>query len=206
MAGLKAGERYKLFTGLVVPRPIAFVSTRGRDGRLNAAPFSFFNVMSSDPPTVVLGINSRPDGPKDSFRNIVETGDFVINIVDSGLVTAMNLCSVDAAPEIDEIALAGLTPVDALVVKAPRIAEAPAHLECRLTQTIPLTQSRALLVGEILHVQADDRVIDAGYRIDARRLDAVGRLGGPQYVHTRDLFELPRPDPEEVLAGRASRP
>ncbi len=193
LAGLSAAERYKLLIGLVVPRPIAFVSTRSADGRHNAAPFSFFNLFAETPPTVVLGINDRARGPKDSARNIEATGAFVVNVVSAALLEQVNLCSAELPPEADEIALAGLTAVPAAAVAAPRIAEAPASLECRLTQIIAIGPARRLVIGEIVHVHLREGLLGPGWKVDPAALDAIGRLGGPWYARTRDLIRLDRP-------------
>jgi len=198
---VKAEERYKVLMGLVVPRPIAFVSTRARDGSVNVAPFSFFNIMCVDPPTIVVGVNHRPSGRKDTYRNIEETGEFVINIVSGGIAEAMNRCSLESPSDIDEFDLSGLTPVPSAVVKAPRVKEAPAHLECKLNQLVSISPTRKLIIGNIVHVQADDGIVGPTYRIDQHKLDAVGRMGGNAYTRTnKDIFVMERPDTEAVLA------
>ncbi len=199
MAAMAASDRYKLLTAVIVPRPIAFVSTRSADGRFNAAPFSFFNIFGDDPPTVVLGINNRAGGRKDTDLNIHATGDYVINVVTAGIVEAMNLCSADLPPEADEFALSGLTPAPSVRVAAPRIAESPVNLECRHVQTIDLGPGRRMIVGEIVHIQIRDALVGAGFRIDQAAIDAVGRFGGPWYTRTRDMFQLERPTAEAVL-------
>lgn len=198
-------ERYKILTGLVVPRPIAFVSTISTDGRFNAAPFSFFNVMAATPATVIVGINRREGVKKDSFVNIEETGEFVLNIVSGAIAQAMNQCSIEAPPEFDEFAFTGLTPAASRVVKAPRIAEAPAHLECRLSQLVTIAPGRHLVVGTVVHAQVDDAVIDSSYSIDQLKLDPIGRMGGPHYTRTRELFAMARPDTAALLAEFAAR-
>ena len=142
---------------------------------------------------MVLGINDRAGGRKDSARNIEATGVFVVNIVSAALLEQVNLCSAELPAEIDEIALAGLTPVPAAAVAAPRIAEAPASLECRLAQIIALGATRRLVIGEIVHVHLRDGLLGPGWKIDPVALDAVGRLGGPWYARTRDLIRLDRP-------------
>ncbi len=186
-------ERYKLVTGAVVPRPIAFVSSLSAEGLPNAAPFSFFNAFGASPPVVVLGINTRPGGHKDSYNNILATRDFVINVVDYPLVERMNACSGDYGPEVDEAALTGLTLVPSVAVKAPRIAGSPIHLECVFTQTVEAAPGRMLVLGEVVHIHAEDAVLRNGTTIDQHKLDSVGRMGGPWYCRTTDMFALERP-------------
>lgn len=186
-------DRYKILTSAVVPRPIAFVSSLSASGILNAAPFSFFNVFGADPAALVLGVNRRPGGQKDTYQNIVETGDFVINIVNFALAQRMNACSADVAPIVDEFELSGLTPQPSVLVRAPRIAQSPIQFECRLTQTVEVAAGRALILGEVLYVHVADEVLDDGGTIDQAKLDAVGRMGGHWYARTRDLFAMARP-------------
>lgn len=189
---LSPESRYKLLTGLVVPRPIAFVSSLSAEGVRNAAPFSFFNIFGATPAIAVLGINLRGDTHKDSFANILATKDFVINVVDAALAPIANAASADFGPEVDEFAAAGLTALPAVMVSAPRIAESPAHLECRFLQTVPLGGERALIVAEVIYVHVRDALLD-GVKVDQGALDAVGRMGGPDYSYTRDRFPLVRP-------------
>lgn len=189
-------EASKLLIGLVAPRPIGFVTTLNGDGSLNAGPYSFFNALSSSPCIVGLGIEMRPDrSDKDTARNILERREFVVNVVDDALAEAMNVCAIAFPEGEDEAAAAGLTPVPSETVSVPRIAEAPAHLECRLWQAIPVTAKRIIVLGEVLHmaIRADAVDPDRHY-VDADRLDAVGRLGGLSYARTRDQFALDRID------------
>lgn len=193
MDGMAAIDRYKLITGLVVPRPIAFVSTMSEDGVANAAPFSFFNAFGASPPVVVLGINSRPTGAKDSYKNIVATGEFVINIATAAIAEQVNAASGDYACGVDEFDRTGLSQAPSKIVKPPRIAESPANLECRLLQALPLKGGpSALLIGEIVLIHVRDELLD-GSKVDQNRLDAIGRMGGPVYSYTRDTFAMERP-------------
>lgn len=205
LQSLEPRERYKLLIGIVVPRPIALVTTRGADGRLNAAPFSFFNVMSHDPPVVVLGIEQRPNAsPKDTVRNIRETREFVVNIVDETIAEAMNICAIDFPEGTDELAEAGLTTAPATTVTVPRIAESPANLECRLLQELRIggSDARSIIVGEVHHVRIRDDVVDGARRIDQDRLQAVGRIAA-SYVHLNERFEMPRISIDEWQARKA---
>jgi len=202
---IKAEDRYKILMGLIVPRPIAFISTRSSDGHFNAAPFSFFNIMAADPPTVVIGINHRPSGCKDTYSNIQATGEFVINIVSGTIAGAMNQCSLESPTGIDEFDLSGLTPEASMVVRAPRVKEAPANLECRLSQMVSISPTRKIIVGTIVHISAADAIVGPTYRIDQNKLDAVGRMGGSMYARTNNLFSMERPDTEAVLSEYGKR-
>lgn len=203
---IKTEERYKVFMGLVVPRPIAFVSTRGPDGRFNAAPFSFFNIMCGNPATIVIGINHRPGGKKDTYLNVEATGEFVVNVVSGRIAEAMNRCSAESPSDIDEFDLSGLTPAPSVMVGAPRVKEAPAHLECKLSQLVSISEVHKLIIANIVHVQAEDGIVGPTYRIDQERLDAVGRMGGDIYTRTnKELFVMKRPDTDAVLAEYVKR-
>jgi flavin reductase (DIM6/NTAB) family NADH-FMN oxidoreductase RutF len=137
---LPAQDRYKLLCALVVPRPIALVTTLGPGGIVNAAPFSFFNVFAEDPPLVVLGLEVRPDGSlKDTSAHIRDSGAFTVNLVDEALAERMNICSVDFPPGTSELDAAGLTAAPSAAVLVPRIAEAVASLECRHYQTLEVS-------------------------------------------------------------------
>jgi flavin reductase (DIM6/NTAB) family NADH-FMN oxidoreductase RutF len=193
-------DRYKILTAVVVPRPIAWISTRSREGLINAAPFSFFNAVGADPALVAVGIGNRGRGiPKDTARNIRETGEFVINLVTEANAAAMNLTAAEFEPGVDELAKAGLTALDSIQVKAPRIAESPVHLECREVQTIEIGRNRVVM-GEVVEVHIEDAYFD-GERmyVAAEKLAAVGRMHGRGwYARSSDLFEIPRVKPEDV--------
>jgi flavin reductase (DIM6/NTAB) family NADH-FMN oxidoreductase RutF len=203
-AALAPRDRYKLLTALVVPRPIALVTSRSREGVLNAAPYSFFNVFSQEPALVVLGIDHRaPRSQKDTARNIAETREFVVNLVDEAIVEAMNVCAVDFPPEESEIAAAGFTPAASGTVTVPRLAEAPAALECRLFVTLNPGQGRELVVGEVVAIHARDGIVDpTSLRVDWQRYHPVGRLYANFYCRTRDVFEIVRRTYAEWQAQR----
>jgi flavin reductase (DIM6/NTAB) family NADH-FMN oxidoreductase RutF len=194
LAELSAAERYKLLGGLVVPRPIALVTTRGPEGRVNAAPFSFFNVFAEEPPLVVLGLGISPlGGAKDTTVNIRETGEFVINLVDEPIAEAMNLCAIDFPPEISETEIAGFDLVASDEVAPPRIAQAPVNLECRRYLTLQAARERYLVIGEVVVAHVREGVVDpATLRVDRDAYAPIGRLFGGGYVRTRDRFEMPR--------------
>lgn len=195
-ATLSPAERYKLLASTVLPRPIAWMVTQDLHGRLNAAPFSFFNVFGQDPAIVIIGIGGRaPGDAKDTGRNIRETGEFVVNLVAHENLRQMNITAIDFPPEIDEIAEAGLTTAPSVKVKPPRIAESPVALECRRFMLIDLNVNRTLVLGEVLamHIR-DDCMADAErLYVDSPKLDLVGRMhGSGWYARTTALEELPR--------------
>jgi len=193
---LTVQDRYKLLVSTVVPRPIAWVVTQDSGGRLNAAPYSFFNVFSADPPVVVFGIGGRKPGDvKDTGQNIRETGQFTVCLVNQDAAQAMNITAIDFPPEVDELSQAGLTTVASTRIKPPRIAESPVALECERFLIVELNTDRALVLGRVvaMHVR-DDCVLDAQRcHIDTPKLDLIGRLhGGGWYTRTTDRFEMPR--------------
>lgn len=204
-ARLSPRDRYKLLIGTVVPRPIAWVTTIGPAGRPNAAPYSFFNCLSADPAIVALGIEFRPDGaPKDTGRNIRESGCFTVNIVSDALVAAMNVCAVPFPPEVDELEKAGLALLPGTAVASPRIATAPAALECRLHSFLEIGNSREIVLGEVVHAHLRADAVDERLHVDPAVLDAVGRMGGHGYARTRDRFDLPTMSVAQFTAARAA--
>jgi flavin reductase (DIM6/NTAB) family NADH-FMN oxidoreductase RutF len=205
-ADLEPRQRYKLLGGLVVPRPIALVTTLGPGGVVNAAPFSFFNVFSEDPAIIALGVSHRPDGtPKDTARNIQATGEFVVNLVDEAIAEAMNVTAVDFPPGESEPEAAGLELAPSLQVKPPRLAAAPAALECRRTVGLMFGANRELLIGEVLGVHVRSGIIDPQtLNVDFAALRPVGRLSGNGYARQRDTFELRRITYAEWRARRGN--
>ena len=172
---------YNLLIGLVAPRPIALVTSMNEHGALNAAPFSAYNYLCTDPPIVGLGVTNRPNNdivPKDTARNIRRTGEFVINVVTEDLAQQMNICATDFPPETDELQMANLDTVPSSIVKVPRIAEAHAALECSEFTTMEIGRSRIIL-GRIVSIFVDDKYIDpAGPYVRAEELHAIGRMNG----------------------------
>jgi flavin reductase (DIM6/NTAB) family NADH-FMN oxidoreductase RutF len=193
-AELAPGERYKLLGGLVVPRPIALVTTRDRDGRDNAAPFSFFNVLAEEPPLIVLGLGVNASGSaKDTTNNIRDSGEFVVNLVDEPIAEAMNLCAIDVPPGVSEVDLAGFSLLPSEAVTAGRIAEAPVSMECTRYVTLQPGPERYLVLGEVRMLHVRDGLIDpTTLRVDRDAYAPIGRLFGSGYARTRDRFELPR--------------
>ncbi len=203
LAKLNNKDRYKLLTSTIIPRPIALISTVDEDGVLNAAPYSFFNAFSEDPPVCVIGIQRRPDlRPKDTARLIRDGGEFVVNMVDMSIAEGMNITAIDFDPEIDEFDLAGFTPVASTKIKPPRIGEAPVAFECRRTVTLQLSAERDLVVAEMLHMHVRDGLIDPEtLYLDREKYDVVGRLYADLYAPLRDVFSLQRWEPDAWLAA-----
>jgi flavin reductase (DIM6/NTAB) family NADH-FMN oxidoreductase RutF len=193
LARLPVQERYKLLIGLVIPRPIAWVSTWSEHGVANCAPFSFFNVISEEPPLCILSFNRRSDGAmKHTLKNIRRTGEFVVNLADEGTANAMHASSAELPESESEFAASGLTPVPAAMVKHPRIGEAAASLECRVERRIEFGPEREMVVGEILLIHAREGIVDPKTkRISEERYRPVGRLYASRYCTTRQRFDLP---------------
>lgn len=195
---------YKLMAGIIVPRPIALVSTTDRNGVANLAPFSFFSGVGSNPPTVLFcpalrepleSALGRPEMRKDTLRNVEETGEFVINIVDESMAAAANATAAEVPFDVDEFELASFTPVASEVVRPPRVAESPAQMECRLLQVIYTNRTPAsgvIVLGEIVRFHIRENLVQ-DFRVDPAALDAVGRMAGTTWVRTHDRFDLTRP-------------
>ena len=182
---------YKLLIGAVVPRPIAWVSSRSRDGVLNLAPYSFFNAVSREPPMLAISIGPRTSGedyPKDTLTNLRESQEFVINIVSVALANAMHETSINYPPEVDEFERAGLTPAPCVVVDTPRVAEAKINMECTVEHILRLGTDH-LVIGRMQRFHVEDALISNG-RIDTRGLDPLGRMAG-NYTKVESLFDLP---------------
>jgi len=190
-----AERAYPILASLVVPRPIAWVTTLNEDGSVNAAPFSFFNVFGANPPVVGFAPGDRDSGePKDTARNIRRTHEFVVNLVDESVAQAMNQTAATLPYGTSEITHASLTLAASTSIKTPRIAEAPASLECREWGTLQIGGNR-LVVGLVTRVHLRDELLDAEtLRIHTERYFPIGRMASPHwYCHTRDRFEMIRP-------------
>lgn len=183
---------YKLLSGLIVPRPIGWIGTVRSDGSYNLAPFSFFNLISTDPPTVVFSGGRRGDRFKDSVSFAEEAGEFTVNVVSEEVAEAMNVTSTSFDSTVDEFAEAGLTPIPGRIVSAPLVGEAPANLECRVVHALDIGSGSRLVIGEVVAVHVRPDILEEG-RINSDALRAVGRMAGSFYVHTRQRFELGRP-------------
>lgn len=192
---VESGIAYKLLAATVMPRPIAWVVTKG-DAGLNAAPYSFFNVMGSAPPTVAIGLLADPErGFKDTAQNILDTGEFVINLVPERLVKAMNTTAVNAPRGIDELGLAELSTLSSEHIAPPRIAGSPVAFECRSLSNVVTGPQQTVVIGRVLAVHIDDTyILDAeNAYIDTPKLDLVARSYGSDYVRSQDTFSLDRP-------------
>lgn len=175
---------FRLVLGLVVPRPIGWVSTVSREGVRNIAPFSFFNAVNDAPPVLMISVSDRDDGTlKDTVKNILETGEFVVNLVSEELFEPMLKTGEDLPPEVDEFEVAGLTPEESKFVKAPRIKESKASFECKLYQHLKVYDMH-LILGEALLIKVQDNILDEEGRILYDRYKPLGRLGGKYYLKT----------------------
>jgi flavin reductase (DIM6/NTAB) family NADH-FMN oxidoreductase RutF len=190
-----AGRAYPILASLVVPRPIALVTSLSPEGKINAAPFSFFNLMGANPPICAFAPGDRDDGtPKDTVLNVRATHEFVVNLVDESIAEAMNQCAASLPYGENELSRAGLTAAPSAVVKPPRIAEAPASLECIEWGTLQIGGNR-VVIGLIKYVHVRDELYDAAKkRINTDQLSMIGRMASPHwYCKTRDRFEMIRP-------------
>ncbi|MGD0539721.1 MAG: flavin reductase family protein [Verrucomicrobiota bacterium] len=196
LEGALAHRAYPILASLVTPRPIALITTLGPDGVVNAAPFSFFNVLGANPPILAVAPGDRDDGtPKDTARNIRLSHEFVVNLVDEPLAEAMNRCAASLPYGQSELASAGLTAAASTVVRPPRIAEAPVSLECVEWGTLQIGGNR-VIIGLVKRVHLRDELFDAEkQRVRGDRLFLIGRMASPHwYCRTCDRFELIRPE------------
>lgn len=185
---------YKLLSGSVVPRPIAWVSTISESGELNLAPFSFFTVASRNPPMLCIsigpGVGEREGTEKDTLVNIRSQKEFVINVVPVSLGNAMQKSSENLPSEVNEFEVAGITPIDSIVVKPKRVKEAPIQMECQLEQIIPLGSDH-LIIGRMVRYHIDEQYYLGNFKVDLDKLQPLGRLAG-NYSEVKDFFHLPR--------------
>ena len=189
----------RVLTGVVVPRPIALVSTKSADGIVNLAPFSFFNAVAYDPPTIIFSssrrVGEKRKKVKDTLANIEATGEFVIAVVVDEIAQAMNLTAAEYPTEVNEFEIAGLTEAQSDIVAPPLVSESPVNMECRLVQVVPIgdkDHGHGLVIGEIVRMHVRDDIIN-GHRIDHQKLKPTGRLAGNMYCYTTDSFEMLRP-------------
>ncbi|WP_395747481.1 flavin reductase family protein [Prosthecobacter sp.] len=195
LTGPYRDDAYRILAGLVTPRPIALTTTVDPEGRVNAAPFSFFNVLGDSPPIVGICPGDRSEGvPKDTARNIRLTHEFVVNLVDEAIMEKMNLCAATLPPGENELVHAGLTALPSTAVKPPRIAEAPASLECKSHSIIEIGDNR-LIIGEVLRVHVREGVFDPEtWLVQPGNYRPIGRMQSPNwYCYTREMFEMKRP-------------
>ena len=189
--GLSAAESYRLLVGIVVPRPIAWVTTLHADGRVNLAPFSCYTFVSSDPPMVAISIGRRGGIAKDSARNAQRSGEFVVNVVDESQALPMHLSSAEHPPAASEAEIHGIALAPSVTVATPRVAAAPIALECRLDRVIPFGRlNTELVVGEVTLFRVADALYRGG-KIDSVALRPLARLGGPTYARLGEILTLP---------------
>lgn len=193
LADLATQDIYKLMTGSVVPRPIAWVSTLGKDGSLNVAPYSYFNAVSADPPAIMFSTGQKDENSqKDTLTNIITSKEFVVNIVNQATAKAMNATAIAAPHGVSEFELAGLNPAPSQSIKTPRVKESPIHFECELLDLYPIGKN-TVVFGKILHIHVNDEVYQEPYKINTQALQPVGRLSGNSYANINELFTLERP-------------
>jgi flavin reductase (DIM6/NTAB) family NADH-FMN oxidoreductase RutF len=198
---------YKIMISSILPRPIGWISTIDQNGQPNLAPFSFFNAVCANPPHLLFCpmVRATDRQPKDTLRNVRETGEFVVNLVTEELAQAMNLTSAELPGDVDEFTFAGLAMSPSLTVRPPRLAASPIHYECQLAQIIDLGEqpgAGSVVIGRVLHLHVSEQVLSDGDRIDLSRLRPVGRLSGNAYCRVTDIFELIRP-PSQIKPSPA---
>ena len=200
---ITAYQRYKLMASLIVPRPIALVTSLGASGIANAAPFSMFNMVGEDPPILMISINRLKDGRlKDTAANILANGEFVVHISDEDMAQKMHACGESFPPDVSELTQVGLTAVASRTVRPPRIAEAPVAFECVLSEKLE-TESRYVFIGRILWMAARDGLIDTeAWRVNLRDYHPVGRFGASFYLRSTDRFAIA--DSAEAAAARTT--
>ncbi|MEL0107076.1 MAG: flavin reductase family protein [Rhodospirillaceae bacterium] len=187
-------QQYKIMTGCVVPRPIGFITTKGPQG-VNAAPFSMFNVVGTEPPMVMFCAGDQDDGTgKDTVQNIEANPEFVAHIVSEDIAEQMNICSADYPMGVNELEKAGLTEVPSVKVSVPRIKESPVHFECKFDQSLRLGSRHHMHIGEVVYIHLREDIVDMEkFYINIEKLKPVGRLSGPRYAHINDIFTMTRP-------------
>lgn len=197
ITALAPPDAYKILIGSIVPRPIAWVSTLGLDGVANVAPFSFFTAVCSNPPTVLFcPVTPADGGTKDTLRNIRDTGEFVVNVATETNVEQMNQTSAPYPAAVSEFDAAALTRLPSVKVKPPRVGQSPIHLECRLTQILPIGEGPGgghIVVGQVVHAHIDADACSDALHIDLRKIKPVSRLSGSDYAPVHDSFTLKRP-------------
>lgn len=195
-SSLSERDNYKFLIGSIIPRPIAFVTTKSKEGVLNGAPFSYFTIVSSNPPMISLSIQRSAGRQKDTARNIIESKEFVVHIVDEQNVEKINKTAANLPPDESEFELANLTPVESVKISIPGVKEAKIRMECSLEHFLELggsdTPGCDLLIGKVVQFHIDNNIYENG-RIDSRGLAAVSRLAGNHYAKIGEIFEIERP-------------
>lgn len=195
-ASLSERENYKFLIGSIIPRPIAFVTTISKDGVLNGAPFSYFNIVSSNPPMISLSIQRSSGRQKDTARNIMESKEFVVHIVDDHNVEKINKTAANLPPDESEIELANLTPIESAKISVPGVKEAKIRMECSMEHSFELggsdTPGCDFIIGKVVQFHVESDIYENG-RINPRGLGAVSRLAGNNYAKIGEIFEIERP-------------
>lgn len=192
---LEGRDSYRLMASLVTPRPIAWVSTIGVESAINLAPFSFYNAVSGRPPTLLISMSPRQGVEKDTLRNCRETGEFVVNVVDVGLARQMNETARECPYGVNEFELAGLTAAPSVMVKPPRVAEAMAAMEAKVTQIVPVEGSTSVMVlGRVVQFHLREGLLKPDWTADTEMLNPLGRLGRDYYTGLGRVFKMPQPD------------
>jgi flavin reductase (DIM6/NTAB) family NADH-FMN oxidoreductase RutF len=190
-------DNYKLLIGSILPRPIAFVTTLSKEGVLNAAPYSYFNIVTANPPMVSISVQRTQGKPKDTSRNAMESGEFVVHISDESYINQINQTAANLPPDESEVALTGLTPIQSEKISVPGVAEANIRMECVLERTIPLGGTEEmpacdLLIGRVVQFHIAEALYQQGH-IDALGLKPISRLAGNDYAKLGEIFSLERP-------------
>lgn len=188
--GMDTATAYRLLCGVVVPRPVAWITTIDADGVVNAAPFSSYNYVAHSPPMLAVNIGTRNGELKDTARNIVQTGEFVVNVATESNMELMHQTSAEFAPGISEAQALGISLLPSTAVRPPRIALSPVHMECRLHQKVALGRLNTLYIGEVVAFHLSDTVYD-GRHVDSQMLRPIARLGGPHYGALGEIFTRP---------------
>jgi flavin reductase (DIM6/NTAB) family NADH-FMN oxidoreductase RutF len=198
---IERSQVYKLLTGSIVPRAIAWVSSVDANGNNNLAPFSYFTAVSGEPPMVLFcpGIRTTDNGQKDTYHNVKTTGEFVINFVNAANASAMNITATEVPADVDEFERAGLTPIPSKLVNVPRVKESPIHFECKLNQIVSVGDGH-IVIGEVVYMHFDENVFKEGNYIDMEAYQPIARLAGPNYARLGEFFQMQRP-PSEVKKG-----
>jgi len=187
---------YKLLTGTVIPRPIGWISSINKEGAINLAPFSFFNAVGEDPPHVMFSTVRPNNTNKDTLNNVLETGEFVVNLVTEELVEKMNLTSASVPPDQNEFELAQLTPAPSLIVKAPRVLESPVAMECKVVHHYSLEDHQhggaTIVIGRVVMFHIDETILSDNYRINMDVYRPVARLAGSNYSKLGEIFSIKR--------------
>ncbi|GGH32021.1 flavin reductase family protein [Paenibacillus segetis] len=191
-------DNYKLLIGSIIPRPIAMVTTVSNSGVLNAAPFSYFNIVTANPPLISVSVQRKQGALKDTSRNAIESGAFVVHISDESYIQGINTTAANLAPDESEVMLAGLTPIASEVISVPGLAEAKIRMECLLEQAIPLggtedAPATDLLIGRVVRFHVDESLYHNGH-IDPEKLQPVSRLAGANYSKLGEIFSIERPE------------